>query len=110
MNAAAVVFPSLYEGFGLPVIEAMAAGAPLALSDIPAFREISPADGLFFDPVSPDAIARALATILGEPRRATQIAAYGRRRAADFSADALAAAYADLYRRFRPGGNAPEKA
>ncbi len=110
MNAAAVVFPSLYEGFGLPVIEAMAAGSPLALSDIPAFREISPAGGLFFDPASPDAIAHALDTILREPRLAAQIAAYGRRRAADFSADALAAAYADLYRQFLPAGNAPEKA
>ena len=60
--------------------------------------------------VAPDAIAHALDTILREPRLAAQIAAYGRRRAADFSADALAATYADLYRQFLPAGNVPEKA
>jgi glycosyltransferase involved in cell wall biosynthesis len=53
------VFPSLDEGFGLPVVEAAICGAPMVLSDIPAFRELAP-DAVFFDPYDEAAIAAAV--------------------------------------------------
>jgi glycosyltransferase involved in cell wall biosynthesis len=59
-HARLFVFPSLDEGFGLPVLEAQATGTPSVLSDIPAFRELSP-DGVFFDPTDSDSIAASVA-------------------------------------------------
>lgn len=59
-NAFAIVFPSLYEGFGLPVAEAMAAGVPVACSDRTALAEVAGGAALTFDPRKPEAIADAL--------------------------------------------------
>jgi glycosyltransferase involved in cell wall biosynthesis len=63
-GASAVVFPSLYEGFGLPPLEAMAAGIPVLLSDIPALREICGGAALFCHPNSTADIAEKLKEIL----------------------------------------------
>jgi glycosyltransferase involved in cell wall biosynthesis len=60
------VFPSLDEGFGLPVVEAAVCGAPMVLSDIPAFRELAPGAS-FFDPYDPAAIAAAVRAELSGP-------------------------------------------
>lgn len=46
------VFPSLYEGFGIPILEALSQGIPVVCSDIPPFREVAPSSALFFDPRS----------------------------------------------------------
>jgi glycosyltransferase involved in cell wall biosynthesis len=58
-NAAALVFPSREEGFGLPTIEALACGCPVVLSDIDVFRETAGGIGLFFPPDDPDRLASA---------------------------------------------------
>lgn len=64
-SAIAFIYPSLYEGFGLPVLEAQANGAPALLSDIPVFHEVAGADGaVFFDPRLPDQLADAVAAIM----------------------------------------------
>ncbi|WP_230011770.1 glycosyltransferase, partial [Microbacterium sp. Bi128] len=69
-NCRAFLFPSLDEGFGLPVLEAVNAGARIALSDIPAFREFGDV-GVFFDPEDDDDIASSIAMLLHElPKRA----------------------------------------
>ncbi|MDY7540917.1 glycosyltransferase family 1 protein [Cryobacterium sp. 5B3] len=67
-NAAAMIFPSLEEGFGLPLLEADRFGLPIAASDIPVFREIDLAD-IYFDPLSVAAIGRALEDITAFPHR-----------------------------------------
>jgi len=54
------VYPSLNEGFGIPLLEAMASGCPLCLADIPAFREVACPLSVFFDPLSTVAMAAAL--------------------------------------------------
>lgn len=64
-QATAVVIPSLYEGFGLPVIEAMARGCPVVCSDIPVFREVTGGRATFFDPYSTDAIVTSLREVSG---------------------------------------------
>ena len=84
-RAAAVVCPSVYEGFGLPLVEAMAAGAPLVCSDIPVFREVAADAALFVPPADDDAWARALADVLSDPDRARALAARGAARARAFS-------------------------
>jgi len=58
--ASALVFPSLYEGGGIPVIEALACGCPITASDIPSVREFAGDAASYFDPLNTDAIARAV--------------------------------------------------
>jgi glycosyltransferase involved in cell wall biosynthesis len=98
-GAALVVFPSLYEGFGIPLIEAMAAGRPLVVSDIPVFRELSEDRVLFFDPHDPTALADNIMRVHADPALAASIAAYGRDRVGDFAFDVLAEQMVHLYRR-----------
>ena len=59
-HASACVIPSTFEGFGMPVLEALAAGIPTACSDIPPLRESAGDAALFFDPLDENAIAAAL--------------------------------------------------
>ncbi len=75
--AEALVFPSTFEGFGIPVLEAMAAGLPVACSDIPPLREIADGAAVFFDPASTEAIREGMKTVLGDLGRREQIVARG---------------------------------
>jgi alpha-1,3-rhamnosyl/mannosyltransferase len=59
-RAEGLVMPSLAEGFGLPLLEAMASGCPVLCSDIPVFHEVTGDNALFFDPHRPESIADAL--------------------------------------------------
>ena len=84
-RAAVVVCPSVYEGFGLPLVEAMSTGAPIVCSDIPVFREVAADAALFVPPDDAEAWAQALAEVLSDPERARDLAARGAVRARDFS-------------------------
>ncbi|MFH0929967.1 MAG: glycosyltransferase family 1 protein [Candidatus Moraniibacteriota bacterium] len=64
--AACFVFPSLYEGFGIPIIEAMAAGTPVVCSDIPVLREIGKDAALFGDPKNPKDFAEKINAVLSD--------------------------------------------
>jgi glycosyltransferase involved in cell wall biosynthesis len=72
-GAAGFVYPSIYEGFGLPPLEAMACGTPVAVSDIPAHREVCGTSAIYFDPFNPEELSHQLGTLLrleGSSRRA----------------------------------------
>jgi glycosyltransferase involved in cell wall biosynthesis len=96
-TAAALVFPSLYEGFGQPPLEAMACGCPVACSDAAALPEVVGDAARLFDPRSPESIAEAVEEVLDDP---APWAERGLERAARYSWDAAArgtdAVYAEL--------------
>jgi glycosyltransferase involved in cell wall biosynthesis len=79
------VFPTLYEGFGLPVLEAMARGVPVACSDRGALGEVADRAALTFDPEQPRAIAAAIEKLLGDPRERERLSRAGRANATRFS-------------------------
>jgi glycosyltransferase involved in cell wall biosynthesis len=78
-------FPSLYEGFGFPVIEAMRRGVPVASSDRSSLPEVAGDAVLYFDPTDPASIARAVEEILGDPGEAELMRAAGRAQAERFT-------------------------
>ncbi len=84
-GAAALVFPSLYEGFGLPVLEAMACGTPVITSNVSALPEVAGDAALLVDPGSREAIVAAMRSILDEPRLRERLIEAGLRRASGFS-------------------------
>jgi glycosyltransferase involved in cell wall biosynthesis len=79
------VFPSLYEGFGLPVLEAMRRGVPVACSDRSSLPEVAGDAALLFDPDDPGAIRQAMERLLGDRALAGELARLGRARAEEFS-------------------------
>jgi glycosyltransferase involved in cell wall biosynthesis len=93
------VFPSLYEGFGLPVLEAMAQGVPVACSDRGSLKEVARSAALLFDPEQPSEIAAAIERLIGDESEASRLRAAGRERAARFTWRATAAATLRAYDR-----------
>ena len=87
-RAAALLFPSLYEGFGVPPLEAMANGCPVIASEIPPVKEVCGGAALYFDPHSPAELGAAMHTLLREPpaNRAERVRS-GLDRATTFSWD-----------------------
>ena len=84
-RARAFVFPSEFEGFGMPVLEAMAAGVPTACSSIPPLREVAGDAALLFDPLNEDAIAEALERIVSDEGLRARLAVAGPERARGFT-------------------------
>lgn len=79
------VYPSLYEGFGLPVLEAMQAGAPVLISQNAALGEVAGGAAVAVDAFSCAALARAIVELVGDPRRRRELRERGWERAAQFS-------------------------
>lgn len=86
-NAKVFVLPSRLESFGLPLIEAMACGAPVVASDLPVCREICKDAALYFSPSDPETLATQVLTILRRTDMAEELIQRGLERAKDFSWD-----------------------
>ena len=93
-RAAAVVFPSLYEGFGLPPLEALACGCPVASSNAGSLPEVLGDAAVLFDPEDPDAVAAGVSEALD---RASELSTRGPERAAAFTWEATARLHDEVY-------------
>ncbi len=96
-SCSALVFASTYEGFGIPLLEAMAMSAPMAISDIPAFREVAADAAAYFDPCDPADIAGTVAGLLASPGERESLARAGRNRLPAFTFRTLAAGLSAAY-------------
>ena len=97
--ARAFVFPSLYEGFGLPVLEAMARGVPVACSNASSLPEVAGDAALLFDPYDEAAIAEALRRLLDDTTLREQLRVHGLARAGEFTWQRTARLTLESYRR-----------
>jgi glycosyltransferase involved in cell wall biosynthesis len=94
-QAACLVFPSLYEGFGLPPLEAMACGCPVAASNVTAIPEVCGDAAVLFDPYDPNSIADA---VLEADARADELREKGLVRAKEFTWEGSARAHDEVYK------------
>lgn len=97
-RAVAFIFPSSYEGFGMPLTEAMVQGCPVACSDASCFPEICGEAAIYFDPDDTDSIRNCLETLLCEEKR-KRLAALGSARVHQFSWQRCAELTASVYRK-----------
>jgi glycosyltransferase involved in cell wall biosynthesis len=93
------VLPSLYEGFGLPVLEAMACGTPVVAANAASLPEVVGDAGLLVDPRSPEAIAEAIAQVLEDPALASDLRERGFQRARAFTWEQNALRTLEVYHR-----------
>lgn len=98
-SAAAFVYPSLYEGFGLPVLEAMASGTPVITSNTASLPEIVEDAGIQLNPHDAEAWQKTIIAVVNSAERRAKMREAGVRRAADFSWERTARITLDAYRR-----------
>lgn len=96
-SASGFIYASLYEGFGLPILEAMVRGVPVACSDIAVLREVAGSAALFFDPEDVVSIAQSIESLLTEPERNSRLAAAGIDQSARFAWEKTANGVAESY-------------
>ena len=95
------VFPSLYEGFGLPVLEAMACGTPVITSTAASLPEVAGTDGAAWlvDPEDTSALAEAMAQLMHQPDQRAAMSTQGQHRAAGFQWEKTARETAAVYQK-----------
>ncbi len=91
------LYPTLYEGFGLPVVEAMASGVPVITSNSSALKEVAEGYAQLVDPLDVDQMARAIAHCLGDPEHRQALASLGIKRAGDFRWERTAERTLEVY-------------
>lgn len=95
----AFIYPSVYEGFGLPPLEAMTCGAPVIAGRIPALQETLGSAALMVEPMDVEALAKAIAGLLGDDNRRQRLGSEGQHQAAEFSWERTARLTLDVYRK-----------
>ena len=92
------IFPSLYEGFGMPILEAMALDCPTVISDASCFPEIAGDATLYFDPKDVDSMVDSMVKMTEDSELRNKIIELGRERVKDFSWEKCANQHIDVYR------------
>ncbi|GFO61606.1 hypothetical protein GMST_39310 [Geomonas silvestris] len=98
-----LAFPSLFEGFGLPVVEAMGCGCPVACSNTTSLPEVAGDAAVFFDPANPEAIAQAVGSLWSDAELRGRLRELGERRVASFDWDRVAREHLDVFARVAAG-------
>lgn len=98
-GAAAFVYPSLYEGFGFPVAQAMAAGVPVITSNVSSLPEITGGAALLVDPRSPAEVGAAIRRLLESPEAGSELASAARKQAANYRWEVCAERSLEFFRR-----------
>ena len=98
-GAEAFVFPTFFEGFGLPVLEAMGCGTPVVASDTSSIPEVAGGAAELVDPGSPDSIASGIRNVLGDENRRRNLVHAGLERAAELNWERTARGTLECYRR-----------
>jgi len=101
--ASLFVFPSLHEGFGIPVLEAFASGVPVVCSKIEPLDEVAGDAALFIDPLSVEAIAEGILKVLGDRQLRDKLVAKGLKRAGEFSWERMASQALSFIERAQKG-------
>jgi len=99
-SADVFVFPSKYEGFGLPVLEAMACGCPVITTNLTSIPEVAGDASLYFDPDSPEELAEQIERVLFDKDLSQKLTDQGIKRADKFSWDRVAKETIDVYKTF----------
>ncbi|WP_229311013.1 glycosyltransferase family 4 protein [Larkinella soli] len=97
-KALAFVYPSLNEGFGLPILEAYSCGCPVILSERSSFPEVAGEAAVYFDPEQPESIAQAVEQVVGDEALRNGLRAKGTERLKRFSCGKMAQETLDVYR------------
>lgn len=97
INCDAILFPSTYEGFGLPVIEAFAAGRPLITSNISPMKEISAGAAMLVDPYSVDSIREGIISVMTDAKLRTEMVAKGFEVITKYGSKKIASSYSELW-------------
>jgi glycosyltransferase involved in cell wall biosynthesis len=100
-GSAGLVLPSLFEGFGFPLVEAMLAGCPIAAARAASLPEVAGDAAVLFDPLDADDICRALETLVRDERAASDLVRRGRERSVLFSVSTMAERTLDVFERAR---------
>jgi glycosyltransferase involved in cell wall biosynthesis len=106
--ASVFVFPSLYEGFGLPPLEAMASGTPVVTSNVSSLPEVTGDAAVLVDPYDVDSIGNGMRRILDDPRLAEELRIKGLKRAREFSWERSVEKTQRVYREVAADGRAAE--
>jgi glycosyltransferase involved in cell wall biosynthesis len=99
-NAKLCVFPTLYEGFGLPALESLAVGTPLVASDLPVLREVIKDNAIFVNPLDINSIETALKMGITDTKLISKLVKDGQEIAASFTWDNYAHQVIDIYHKF----------
>lgn len=103
-NAELLVYISVFEGFGLPIVEAMASGCPVLASDRSCMPETGADAALYCDPANIEELGRLIREIIENDRLKKQLIEKGKKRVADFSPEKAATSLFDIYKSILPDG------
>ena len=97
-KATAFVYPSLYEGFGIPILESFASNCPVILSNTSSFPEVAGDAGSYFDPFDIDSISDAISSVIYQEKIRQDLIEKGRKRLQQFSWEITAIKTANVYK------------